>query len=894
MANRRFNNRGDRYFLKHAKEWIQLSDKPFAGGGEGNLYHIISPVKYQRKYVAKIYHPHKLTEERAKKIDYLSTYPPQLNLGRTVEHATVVWCTDVLLDKKTFVGFIMPYTKGEKLEILCTPKIPRKQRQDWKRFDFKQGEQALNYRLKLGFNICAAIHQVHKMERYVLVDMKPDNIVIQPNGLVSIVDTDSVEVVENNETLFDAPVATPEYTPPEHYQKLAYDPTQRQEWDLFGLGVILYKLLFGIHPFAASTGPPYEHLTTLAQKVEKGFFVHAPQYAHTFRIIPPPHQAFDDLDEELQALFMRCFVDGHQQPHLRPTAEEWCAALLLATDDKAAYERYGDILKRQRGYHRLHMRLPSNKIKLPATDNTSNFLQLLESDIIEKPVAPLLRDSQYITFKDTLKYNPLNALIIASLCVGLFVTGIPILALIVVGVFLSRSQGKFKKTQEYKAYKRNKALLHKAKKKYNYVKRRTYKGKKRLRKRLGKTAQYISNSFKLIEKEIQTLKDYLKEQDNKVKQLNEQANKNYRLINEEFLQQAKANRSVARVEVDQYRSLAQIKAALQTEQKKAVEELSRRHAVNSENVEYRQQKIAIEELFDQRLSKLTSKKEEEKSHLNTSKKVALNQLYQKLELEANLAKNWTRLWSGLNRNNHSDKTLQLRFSQAGLTSMLHIARVDINDNYIELNNGQKVLLNGISSSKNILKNILYWIDEIRHQKRQLTEKERNINRSIQTSLETIQNDERIEIRKLEESKQQQLQKVKVLIPVEELGEPYQQLQQHYKAANNYVEELEAAYVEEEKNMTNQFQRQYEEIIAESEAKIALANVHIVELKQRLKEQKKLLQHKRVQRDLRNVEKYQRELEKVSREVESYLASVERYKKITFKYYLQSILKIKRK
>ncbi len=303
------------YLLKNGQERIHVSAKPFAGGGEGNLYHILAPAHY-KKYVAKVYHPHKLTQERAQKIAYLSTYPPPLEERNNGGHSSVVWCADVLLEDHKFVGFIMPFVSGEKLEILTTPKIPRKQRKNWQRFDFKQGSSALAYRKKLAFNLCSAIHQVHKMERYILVDMKPDNIVVQPNGLVSIVDTDSVEVVERGETLFDAPVATPEYTPPEHYKNLAYDPTQQQAWDLFGLGVILYKLLFGIHPFAASAGPPYERLNTLAQKIEHGFFVHNPEHAKNFTIVPPPHRGFDELNPELQALFLRCFVDGHEQPEL--------------------------------------------------------------------------------------------------------------------------------------------------------------------------------------------------------------------------------------------------------------------------------------------------------------------------------------------------------------------------------------------------------------------------------------------------------------------------------------------------------------------------------------------------------------------------------------------------
>jgi serine/threonine protein kinase len=892
MQTGRSNQQKETYLLQHSKERIVLSQDPFAGGGEGNLYHIVSPVAYQKKYVAKIYHPHKLTEERASKIEYLTTYQPAAAQAAQGGHVPVVWCTDVLLKDGVFAGFIMPYTKGEKLEILCTPKIPRKLRARWKRFSFREGAEASAYRLRLGFNLCAAIHQVHKMERYVLVDMKPDNIMIQPNGLVSIVDTDSVEVVEGQETLFDAPVATPEYTPPEHYQKLNYDATQQQSWDLFGLGVILYKLFFGIHPFAASTKAPYEHLTTLAQKIETGFFVHDPKHANSFSIIPPPHRAFNDLNEELQQLFMRCFVDGQDYPEMRPTAEEWCAALLLATDDQAAHERYGHILQRKRGRRKMYMALPSNKVKLPVLHKSFGALQVLDEEKSNIPAAPNLSPSQYVEFRKPEKIKSVHTLIAAGVAIGFVTIGMPIISLLIVAIFLGNVQEEFKKTSAYKQLQRAEKELGKAKKKHQYIKGQTTKKRKRLRRRLGKTARHIEHILGLIQQEVQKLQDYLSVQDEKVKGLNEKANQDYEYINDSFVQEAKANRAVARVGIDQYRSLEQIRAALDIEQKRAVQELSLRHAIQTNNETYEQEKIAIEQLFDKRLSTLEQRKKEERARLKATKDRAMNELYKQLDQEANLIKNWPRLWNGVKRNANLNNRLQEDFRAARLYSMLQIARIDVNDQYIELNGGQKVMLHGIGSSKQILRNMLYWMDEIKHERKKIAEEEQKLNSSIQTRLNAIQDNERLEIGKLEQSKQRQLQQVKVLVPAEQLGEPYQQLQQHYQTASSYVEELEAAHAVEEQSLTQQYQAQYEQIIANSEAKAAVARKHIVALQQQLEQHKKRLQDRKVQRDLAELERYQRELDIATRSVEDYLNRVERHKKITFKNYLQLLIKKK--
>lgn len=330
----------DLYYLKHNQEKIYLDAKPFAGGGEGNLYHIVKPAIY-RKYVAKIYHPHKRNKEREQKIQYLIEHPPIA----LAENESVGWVWDALYDANyEFVGFVMPLAKGKKLELLCLGKLPKQIGSAWQRFDLRR-EDAVGYRLRICFNLAAAVYQIHATNHYVLVDLKPENIILQPNGLLVIVDTDSVEVVENGKALYPAPVATPEYSPPEFYtQKHRQNDTVEESWDRFGLAVIFYKLLLGIHPFAATAQPPYDHLVSLHEKIEQGLFVHSPSRKKHLKVIPPPHQGFEQLDESLQELFLRCFEDGHHIPDARPSANEWCSALLMAIGDAELEAHFAHII----------------------------------------------------------------------------------------------------------------------------------------------------------------------------------------------------------------------------------------------------------------------------------------------------------------------------------------------------------------------------------------------------------------------------------------------------------------------------------------------------------------------------------------------------------------------
>ena len=345
----------NQYLLKESRTVIELAATSFAGGGEGDLYKIKSPAAY-RNCVAKLYHPHKLSSEREEKTQYLIDNPP---VGLS-ENGSIVWIKDALYTKDyKFVGFIMPFAIGKKLELLCLGKLPKKIGKNWQRFDLKHPD-ALQYRLRICFNLAAAIYQIHATDHYVLVDMKPENILIQPNGLLAIVDTDSVEVIEDGVAIFPAPVATPEYTPPEFY---ANDRQKNgmigESWDRFGLAVIFYKLLCGIHPFAASANPPYDNLVSLHEKIEHGLFVHRTVNKSVFSVIPPPHKKFETLDPNLQELFIQCFEEGHKNPEARPTADEWCSTLLGAIGDCNLEAHFAHIMGLWGGTSKIKVEMPS-------------------------------------------------------------------------------------------------------------------------------------------------------------------------------------------------------------------------------------------------------------------------------------------------------------------------------------------------------------------------------------------------------------------------------------------------------------------------------------------------------------------------------------------------------
>jgi len=314
------------FYIKDLNETVIIADNPFASGGEGELYDILRPLALKH-CVAKIFHKNKRDAEKEAKINYLIKNPPAFE--GDLDQQPIIWVKHALHNAKDdFVGFVMPKATGEKLEILTSPKLPKYLGKEWNRFKLG-ADESLRFRLKVCYNLAAALRTIHATGKYVLVDLKPDNILIKNNGLVSIVDTDSIEVIEGDETLFPATVATPEYTPAEYYKGVKPGKVLiKSSWDCFSLAVIYYRMLFGVHPYAATSKAPYEDLNSLGDKIEHGLFVHKPALADTFEVVPPPHQKFDTIDKNLRKLFLKAFVDGFENPDARPTTEDWGQALL--------------------------------------------------------------------------------------------------------------------------------------------------------------------------------------------------------------------------------------------------------------------------------------------------------------------------------------------------------------------------------------------------------------------------------------------------------------------------------------------------------------------------------------------------------------------------------------
>lgn len=305
--------------LYTTQQSISLQEQPIGSGAEGNVYEIKAPQEY-RGLVVKVYHLHEQIKDRESKIKRL------INSGKSgVVPPEVIFPQECVYNAEgDFVGFIMPKVEAPyHLTSLCSlslnPSLPQKWHNKYYRDDYN-----LYFRLLICKNLAKLVANIHQTKQYIFADLKPENIKVNWNGDVFILDVDSIQITTARQgLLYPAEKITPEYAPQE-ITHIDFKKTQILEsWDTFSLGVIIYKILLGLHPYTGTCLPPYEELVSNEQKIQANLLPIGKEATY-FDIIPEPHQAFEQLPQRIQSLLQASF---QAKASLRPTATYWQEAI---------------------------------------------------------------------------------------------------------------------------------------------------------------------------------------------------------------------------------------------------------------------------------------------------------------------------------------------------------------------------------------------------------------------------------------------------------------------------------------------------------------------------------------------------------------------------------------
>lgn len=312
---------------------IILADQPFATGGEGAIYEVILPEN--SNLVAKIYHKDSSLEKEHKLL-FMHQNDPTLLAEKEIQDA-IVWVEDVLYREGKFCGFTMPKVSNAiSLKRLTLAQNPsQKFGASWRKFDHGL-PGSHQKRLVVAYNLAQAINTLHQKGNYVLVDMKPENIFVREDASIAIIDLDGLQIndLEAKTHCFPADVFTEEYVPPEKYLQSLQTKNGKikKEWDYFSLAVIIYELLFGIHPYQAS----HHSLTTRPELIKEGLFVQGSQKEELHKI-PPLHFNFEKISPTLQSQFHQTFEEGYQLPENRTSPAIWAETLLGLINLPAIY-----------------------------------------------------------------------------------------------------------------------------------------------------------------------------------------------------------------------------------------------------------------------------------------------------------------------------------------------------------------------------------------------------------------------------------------------------------------------------------------------------------------------------------------------------------------------------
>ncbi len=159
--------------------------------------------------------------------------------------------------------------------------------------------------LNLARGVASALDALHGAQ-ILHRDVKPDNILIAPDGTVKITDFGIARVPDAVLTRDGQFLGTPAYAPPEAITKGEYSP----RGDVWSLAAVVYESLTGVRPFPGDDAV-------------------AVSYAVVNDPVTPPSKLRPDLPAGLDAVFVRAFA--------RRPAERYPSAIEFANNLSAAF-----------------------------------------------------------------------------------------------------------------------------------------------------------------------------------------------------------------------------------------------------------------------------------------------------------------------------------------------------------------------------------------------------------------------------------------------------------------------------------------------------------------------------------------------------------------------------
>ena len=163
---------------------------------------------------------------------FLTRFQREARAAASLDHPNVVSIYDIGRDGKLYY-IVMEHVEGRSLRSLLRTGAPL----------------LLGQAMDLAIQICAGVGAAHRAG-LIHCDLKPQNILVTPDGRVKVVDFGiaralEAKVAESEQTVW----ATPQYAAPEQTQGHPLSPST----DVYAIGIMLYQMLAGRLPFQGRT-----------------------------------------------------------------------------------------------------------------------------------------------------------------------------------------------------------------------------------------------------------------------------------------------------------------------------------------------------------------------------------------------------------------------------------------------------------------------------------------------------------------------------------------------------------------------------------------------------------------------------------------------------------------
>lgn len=202
-------------------------------GGMGQVYRAVREDEAFQQYVAV-----KVIRQGMETAEVQLRFRMERQILATLNHPNIARLLDGGVTEDGISYLVMSYIEGVPITTFCN-----------------QESLAVEERLELFQKVCLAVQYAHR-NLIVHRDLKPSNILVTSEGIVKLLDFGIAKLLDPDMLGYTIPktrpelrVMTPEYASPE--QVLGEPVTTAS--DVYALGVLLYELLAGHHPYPLSS-----------------------------------------------------------------------------------------------------------------------------------------------------------------------------------------------------------------------------------------------------------------------------------------------------------------------------------------------------------------------------------------------------------------------------------------------------------------------------------------------------------------------------------------------------------------------------------------------------------------------------------------------------------------